>query len=935
MRSSAFRACLWLAFASLCLAGCALDPSPMDADAAVRSTSAALTAPDTSCAWYDFSGQKYWFCSNARSWQLARTKCQALGTSFNLASIQSAAEDAFVRSHLAASAWAAGTDSAVEGAWRWTSTNMQFWQGSAGGSAVGGAYTNWNSGQPNNTINQDCLVVEVGSGGKWRDEACEGLLPYVCKGDGCPADPAKTDPGQCGCGVPDTDSDGDGTANCNDACPVDPSKIAAGQCGCGNVDSDFDGDGSADCVDACDEDQGRTVAPCSPDVACSHASFQGSEYFFCDSPKSWWRAKAKCEAVGLRLTRIESSAENTFIRQHILTDRWIGGADTATEGAWRWQIGDVQFWQGAAGGAPVGGAYTNWHFGEPNDLLDQDCVQIEGDGKWMDDRCSATEQFVCEAADDCPSDPNKFQPGQCGCGVADTDHDGDGVASCVDGCPNDPRNDAPGDCGCADAPAPQGTACNDGICAAASECDGSGVCGSSPACAAPDTSCQLVIRAGTPYWFCANARQHADARKRCQSVGMDLAEPDTSAEDTFLAAHVSGHTYLGGSDQAVEGAWRWLTSGTSFWSGNAGGSNVNRAYANWEDSQPSDSLSTFDCMVKDPTWAGGRWETRKCSDAFAYACEGVALPGSDLTSCVDKVKPREDLTGVERERAYQADLLKYCAAVGDPKCLQDLRARVNLDYFAASVALMSQQSSPAQFLAIERDRDRKATAFEASPALANALCAGDTDGDFIANGTDACPNTPPMTPTNDVGCTDSTLPAGPSAADVTAILDHTGVALNASCTGAAPLPKSPLGGFYWPSDLARGVFVFASRVSNQPAGCPVWYVFDIEETVNTGTPPGYEVVRRYRVAFQDAEEALALMGEPASVPGNAIQFRVLATDTGSRFQLASAGAGVLFGAINGVRFRVKVVNGGGMQSGWSAWRFTAPGDCERLGFSCQ
>jgi hypothetical protein len=31
--------------------------------------------------------------------------------------------------------------------------------------------------------------------------------------DGCPNDPAKTAPGACGCGVPDTDSDGDGVAD--------------------------------------------------------------------------------------------------------------------------------------------------------------------------------------------------------------------------------------------------------------------------------------------------------------------------------------------------------------------------------------------------------------------------------------------------------------------------------------------------------------------------------------------------------------------------------------------------------------------------------------------------------------------------------------------------------------------------------------------------
>ena len=87
----------------------------------------------------------------------------------------------------------------------------------------------------------------------------------------CDTDPNKTDPGACGCGFADTDTDSDGIADCNDSCENDPdndldndgvcgdlevcdddpNKTDPGVCGCGTADTDTDSDGFADCVDNC------------------------------------------------------------------------------------------------------------------------------------------------------------------------------------------------------------------------------------------------------------------------------------------------------------------------------------------------------------------------------------------------------------------------------------------------------------------------------------------------------------------------------------------------------------------------------------------------------------------------------------------------------------------------------------------------------------
>ena len=62
--------------------------------------------------------------------------------------------------------------------------------------------------------------------------------------EACPDDPGKTDPGECGCGTPDTDSDGDGAPDCRDCADNDPERTGV----------DADGDGFGDCRDCLDSD---------------------------------------------------------------------------------------------------------------------------------------------------------------------------------------------------------------------------------------------------------------------------------------------------------------------------------------------------------------------------------------------------------------------------------------------------------------------------------------------------------------------------------------------------------------------------------------------------------------------------------------------------------------------------------------------------------
>ena len=69
--------------------------------------------------------------------------------------------------------------------------------------------------------------------------------------DGCPEDPNKTEPGECGCGVDDIDADADGVMDCNDSCLNTPNGETVNTDGCSSSQIDSDNDGVVDSEDTC------------------------------------------------------------------------------------------------------------------------------------------------------------------------------------------------------------------------------------------------------------------------------------------------------------------------------------------------------------------------------------------------------------------------------------------------------------------------------------------------------------------------------------------------------------------------------------------------------------------------------------------------------------------------------------------------------------
>jgi hypothetical protein len=336
--------------------------------------------------------------------------------------------------------------------------------------------------------------------------------------DFCPDDPGKSRPGVCGCGVSDVDrdsnavpdclergidycpegassglslpgtcgcwlcdwcdSDGDAIPYCvdpdeldiDDLCPDDPEKRRTGLCGCGVADDDRDGNDVPDCLE-------NGVDYC-PEGPWSHLRLPGiCGCWMCD-----W-----CDSDGDAIPHCIDPGQNGLL------DFCPDDDEKTRPGTCGCGLADAD---------------------SDSDLV-PDCLQTAVDycpdgpysglslpgtcGCWLCDWCDDDGDAVPHCADPdqnglldfCPDDPDKTQPGICGCGLSDevgdftfpvclamdhcwggpfdhyqlpgvcgcwapnADNNGNAVPACVDveegatdSCPHDPAKRTTGICGC-------------------------------------------------------------------------------------------------------------------------------------------------------------------------------------------------------------------------------------------------------------------------------------------------------------------------------------------------------------------------------------------------------------------------------------------------------------------------------------------------------
>ncbi|CAH1775812.1 unnamed protein product [Owenia fusiformis] len=382
-------------------------------------------------------------------WDNARAQCQQNGVGFDLVSIGSDVEQAFVTTLLAGETTALWIGlKQLRGEFTWIDNHDV-------------TYTNWNVGEPNGGSMEGCTEVlsENFNAGQWNDITCNHILGYICQSykvaalstpaptptSSCPADfvafqdscfhisttPRTWDQANNYCKLKQanmasvnsrfdqafvyssiqtagetwiglTDIRTPGNFRWTDNWPVVYTNwgvnMPSGVGGCVKVMMDgtwIDGDCSQTLPVVCKTTTATppyTPSPNEGQCRSRWTAFGSSCYLFGQTLSLLYSEAAfSCSRSGGDLLSITSDEENQFVYNHLTHSAtsqsvWTG-LFKSIDGNFQWPNGEAV-------------SYTNWNDGEPSGTdgtAEENCVEIyAGSGKWNDVSCDVRRGFVCK-----------------------------------------------------------------------------------------------------------------------------------------------------------------------------------------------------------------------------------------------------------------------------------------------------------------------------------------------------------------------------------------------------------------------------------------------------------------------------------------------------------------------------------------------------------
>ena len=96
----------------------------------------------------------------------------------------------------------------------------------------------------------------------------------------------------------------------------------------------------------------------------------------------------------------------------------------------------------------------------------------------------------------------------------------------------------------------------------------------------------------------------------CASNSMHSPVILSSAENQYIRQFISSHTWIGGTDAAVEGTFIWSATGKNF------------TYTNWANGEPNDTGNNEDCVDMS---SSGLWNDIPCLHGEKCSVRNVVL----------------------------------------------------------------------------------------------------------------------------------------------------------------------------------------------------------------------------------------------------------------------------------------------------------------------
>lgn len=165
-----------------------------------------------------------------------------------------------------------------------------------------------------------------------------------------------------------------------------------------------------------------------------------------------------------------------------------------------------------------------------------------------------------------------------------------------------------------------------------------------------------------------DAKTAAEARTYLGVPGY-LASITSDEENTYLASHLAGGaSWIGASDTAVEGTWKWVggpDDGLHFWTGEGEtGATEPGQYSNWNPGEPNNSAPAENCGEMYAGDSTGQWNDLPCDQAIlgSYMVEygddahPITIPSHSLTITTTPVIA-DDMTINDCEQLQSIDAL--------------------------------------------------------------------------------------------------------------------------------------------------------------------------------------------------------------------------------------------------------------------------------------